>query len=44
MEIQIPYLHLHKKMVELRILAKKYASLTAASLVRTDTISRQCKL
>ena len=42
MEIQMPYLHLHKKVVEL--LAKKYASLTAAALVRSDNISRQCKL
>ena len=42
MEIQIPYFRQHKKVVEL--LAKKYASLTAAALVSTDNISRQCKL
>ena len=41
-EIQMPYLRLHKKILEL--LAKKYASLTAAALVCTDTISRQYKL
>ena len=42
MEIQMPYFRLHKKILEL--LAKKYASLTAAALVRTDTILRQYKL